>query len=183
MIVSLLLSLTLTQATAHKPTPQAGAEKPTNAFSLNDLLDKGARALESSRLPVDSEGPRLPFYSLKWPTPVPEKPLYETVEGKGSGLHIKGNRGSDVIAPASGTVKYVGSLGNHESVVIVDHRQRTQTIYIGLDKRSVKVGQNVYSGQRFAKLPSYGSAVHEYFFELRHNGKAMDPLPYLNRRG
>ena len=159
------------------------AEQQVNTRELNQLLRKGNQILEDTTLSVRPNGLRLPFYSLNWPTQRLGFENFQEYPGTGKGIFLTGAKGADVVAPASGIVRYVGSMGKHSSVVIVDHRQQLKTIFIGLDKNSVMTGQNVYSGQKFATLPSYGSQVHNYFMELRFKGKPINPLPFLKRRG
>lgn len=159
------------------------AEPAHSADSINALLKESTDTIEDTRHKIDTKGLKLPFYALFWPTPKSGVEVYQHVEGKGHGVLMYADRGSEVMAPASGVVKYVGPMGNNPSVVIVDHRQQVQTIFIGLDKNSVRAGQSVYSGQRFARIPSYGTPVQDYYFELRHKGKAIDPMPFMRRRG
>lgn len=178
LILSLLLSfsqsLTLTATIA---------SQQVNTKDLNQLLHKGNQVIENTMLSARPNGMRLPFYSLNWPTPRLGFESFQEYPGNGKGIFLTGEKGASVVAPASGVVKYVGSMGKHPSVVIVDHRQHLKTIFIGLDKNSVRTGQNVYSGQKFATLPSYGTPVRNYFMELRFKGKPIDPLPFLKRRG
>lgn len=174
LVLNLLLSCSITSVTA---------DNPFNTQNLNQLINQGNKTIEETALNVRPSGLRLPFYSLNWPTPSLGDENYQNVPGKGQGIELTADKGTEIVAPASGIVKYVGPMGEHPSVVIVDHRQHINTIFIGLDNNSVKVGQSVYSGQKFARLPSYGAAAHTYFFELRHKGRSINPLPFLKRRG
>lgn len=179
-MLTLSLLLLFSQSFTLSPTM---ASQQVNTKDLNQLLHKGNQVIENTMLTARPNGMRLPFYSLNWPTPRLGFESFGEYPGNGKGIFLKGEKGTGVVAPASGIVKYVGSMGKHSSVVIVDHRQHLKTIFIGLDKNSVRTGQNVYSGQRFATLPSYGEAVQSYFMELRFKGKPIDPLPFLKRRG
>ncbi len=174
LALSLLLSCFLTSTMA---------SQEINTKNLNQLLHKSNQILEKTTLSVRPNGLLLPFYSLNWPTHRLGFESFQEYKGKGKGIFLAGQKGAAVLAPASGIVKYVGSMGKHSSVVIVDHRQHLKTIFIGLDKNSVMTGQNVYSGQKFATLPSYGGQVQNYFMELRFKGKPIDPLPFLKRKG
>ena len=161
----------------------ASAKESTSTKGVNHLISEGRKVIAETTLKAHPSALSLPLRSLNWPSPPKGNEVFKSYPDKGKGLMLSARKGSEIVSPASGIIKYVGSMGNNSCVVIVDHRQQLQTIFIGLEKNSVKPGQNVYSGQRLGRLPPYGAPIHEYFFELRHKGTSIDPLPYMKRRG
>lgn len=69
------------------------------------------------------------------------------------------------------------SYGNY---IVIDHGGGYQTLYAHNSQLLVKVGQKVSQGQLIAKVGSTGSSTAPHVhFEVRINGKNVNPLPYL----
>ena len=87
---------------------------------------------------------------------------------------------SDIVAAASGTVIYAGARGGYGNTVIIDHGDGTSTLYAHNSSLTVNVGDEVSKGQVIAKAGTsgYSTGVHCHF-EVRVNGTAVDPTPYL----
>ncbi|MBE9028277.1 M23 family metallopeptidase [filamentous cyanobacterium LEGE 11480] len=99
------------------------------------------------------------------------------------GVDYAGNRGSAVIAPAGAKVAAIGYERNgfavHGNWVGLDHGQGVTSIYIHLNRITVKPGDIVKAGQRIGTIGNTGSAtgphLHWGFFV---HGKAVDPVPW-----
>lgn len=93
-----------------------------------------------------------------------------------SGVGASGN----VYSVANGTVINVGENKDRGKYVIIQHNAEIQTLYQHLNSISVKVGQNVKSGDTIGQMgcTGVGNATHLHF-EIRANKKPIDPTPFL----
>jgi peptidoglycan hydrolase FlgJ len=97
-----------------------------------------------------------------------------------AGIDIAAPAGSEVKAAMSGKVlvsRYVEGYGN---VVALDNGQGTVTIYAHNEKNLVKAGDQVDKGSLIAKVGSTGRSTGSHLhFEVRKDGKKIDPLAFL----
>ena len=78
---------------------------------------------------------------------------------------------------------YSGSgLVGYGELIIVKHNDEWLSAYGHNRARLVNEGQNVKAGQQIAEMGSTGAAREMLHFEIRHNGKPVDPLQYLPAR-
>ena len=105
--------------------------------------------------------------------------------GKGDrgGIDIAGQRGQPVVAARGGRVVYTGSgLVGYGRLVIIKHDERVLTAYAHNDRVVVKEGQTVRAGQKIAEMGSTGAERVKLHFEVRRDGRPLNPLKYLPRR-
>jgi murein DD-endopeptidase MepM/ murein hydrolase activator NlpD len=96
------------------------------------------------------------------------------------GIDIGCSYGAPNRAAAVGTVIYAGWLGGYGNLVVVDHGNGLSTAYAHASSILVGVGQSVAQGQTVSLVGSTGHATGPHLhFEVRVNGVAVDPLPYL----
>jgi len=96
------------------------------------------------------------------------------------GIDIGCAYGTPNRAAASGTVIYAGWLGGYGNLVVVDHGSGLSTAYAHASSILVGVGQTVSQGQTVSLVGSTGHSTGPHLhFEVRVNGVAVDPLPYL----
>ncbi|WP_425481445.1 peptidoglycan DD-metalloendopeptidase family protein [Luteimonas suaedae] len=99
------------------------------------------------------------------------------------GIGIAGNGGQPVRAAGDGVVVYSGSgLVGYGELIIVKHDDQWLSAYGHNRARLVNEGERVRSGQQIAEMGRSGTARDMLHFEIRHNGKPVDPLAYLPRR-
>ena len=97
-----------------------------------------------------------------------------------SGIDIAGQRGTDVVAPASGVVKYAGKRGPLGNTLIIDHGFGVRTHYGHNDALLVKRGQSVERGQVIAAMGSSGRSTGPHLhYSVEVKGKAQNPLDYI----
>lgn len=99
------------------------------------------------------------------------------------GIDISAARGSDIRAAAAGKIVYAGSgiIGYGKLIIIKDNEQFLSA-YADNDEMLVKEGDVVQAGDRIATM-GLGRDGHPLLhFEIRRNGKPVDPLQYLPRR-
>lgn len=99
------------------------------------------------------------------------------------GLDIAGKTGDAVLAAASGKVVYAGTgLRGYGKLVIIKHDASFLSAYAHNDELLVKEGDSVTRGQLIAKLGSSDSDRPKLHFEVRRQGKPVDPSDYLPTR-
>lgn len=99
------------------------------------------------------------------------------------GIDIAGAGGAPVRAAADGTVVYSGSgLVGYGELVIIKHTDAWLSAYGHNRKRLVNEGQLVKAGEQIAEMGRSGASRDMLHFEIRYNGKPVDPLTYLPQR-
>jgi len=88
--------------------------------------------------------------------------------------------GAPVKAAASGTVIFSSALKDYGETIIIRHEKEFATVYTHLNKRYVKIDQNVKKGETIALVGQKDEAGNAYInFEIRLRGKARNPLFFL----
>lgn len=96
------------------------------------------------------------------------------------GIDIAAPHGSEVRAVAAGIVTYADWAGTYGLLVKVDHGGGIETRYAHNSRLTVKPGDRVREGQVIARVGSTGrSTAPHLHFEVRVNGEALDPRPWL----
>ncbi len=99
------------------------------------------------------------------------------------GIDIAGKGGQPVRAAADGVVVYSGSgLVGYGELVIVKHDDQWLSAYGHHRARLVNEGQLVKAGQQIAEMGRSGASRDMLHFEIRYNGKPVDPQQYLPKR-
>jgi lipoprotein NlpD len=99
------------------------------------------------------------------------------------GVDIAGSAGSPVVAAADGTVVYSGNgLLGYGELIIVKHNSSFLSAYGHNRKRLVKEGDRVRAGQQIAEMGASGATRDMLHFEIRRNGKPVNPLEFLPAR-
>lgn len=144
----------------------------------SDLLDAGA----TLRLPPTSGGDA---ESVVWPL----EGLITSYFGPRNllgmtyhyGLDIDGDMGDPIVAAVAGIVTYSGWLGGYGYVVVIE-ADGVEYFYGHASELLAYLGQEVSAGELIAKVGSTGRSTGSHLhFEIRMDGQAVDPLPYLER--
>ena len=99
-----------------------------------------------------------------------------------AGIDIAAPTGTAVKAAASGEVLYAGWLRGYGKVIIILHRGGMATVYAHLRDIVVREGQRVAQGEIIGSVGSTGwSTGPHLYFEVRIDGRAVNPLKYLPR--
>jgi murein DD-endopeptidase MepM/ murein hydrolase activator NlpD len=97
------------------------------------------------------------------------------------GIDIGAAQGTPIRAAASGTVTFAGQMSGYGNIVIVQHAGGMQTRYAHQSAMSVTAGQTVAAGEVIGAVGATGEATGPHLhFEVRLNGVAVDPAPYLS---
>jgi len=104
-------------------------------------------------------------------------------EPRNMGITIAGKPGEPIVAAADGRVIFSGpGPRGYGNLVILKHSNETLSVYGHNRTLLVKEGQNVKRGQRIAELGSSGADSPQLRFEIRKDGKPVDPRKYLPPR-
>ena len=151
-------------ATNNTPTPTATSASTSNtpsAFPPANASDDGM--------------------AFAWPHPGPVLAGFD--EAKNKGLDFAGKAGDPVLAAGDGKVVYAGSgLRGYGNLVILKHNNTYLTAYAHNQTLLVKEDQNVTKGQRIADMGSSDSDRVKLHFEIRKQGKPVDPAKLLPAR-
>ncbi|QBF25564.1 LysM peptidoglycan-binding domain-containing protein [Pseudomonas tructae] len=99
------------------------------------------------------------------------------------GIDIAGDLGQPVFAASDGSVVYAGSgLRGYGELVIIKHNDTYVSAYGHNRRLLVREGQQVKVGQTIAEMGSTGTDRVKLHFEIRRQGKPVDPLQFLPRR-
>ena len=116
-----------------------------------------------------------------WPASGPVTTAFDDVKSKG--LAISGKVGDPVMAAADGRVVYAGSgLRGYGNLVIVKHNSTYLTAYAHNQTLLVKEDQAVRRGQKIAEMGSTDAERVQLHFEIRKQGKPVDPAKLLPQR-
>ncbi len=100
------------------------------------------------------------------------------------GIDIDGRAGDPVLATAAGTVVYAGSgIVGYGNLLIVKHNQNYLSAYGHNQRLLVGEGDSVKAGQKIAEKGSSATNSVKLHFEIRRDGKPVDPLKLLPRQG
>ncbi|MES2887038.1 MAG: peptidoglycan DD-metalloendopeptidase family protein [Pseudomonadota bacterium] len=104
-------------------------------------------------------------------------------EGKNKGVTLNGKLGDPVLASADGRVVYAGSgLRGYGNLVILKHNNTYLTAYAHNQALLVKEDQTVKRGQKIAEMGSTDADRVQLHFEIRKQGRPIDPLKLLPTR-
>lgn len=104
-------------------------------------------------------------------------------EVKNKGLDIGGSMGDSVVAAADGRVVYVGAgLRGYGNLIILKHNNTYLTAYAHNKSLLVVEDQAVRKGQKIAEMGNSDADRVKLHFEVRRQGKPVDPAKYLPAR-
>jgi len=104
-------------------------------------------------------------------------------EAKNKGVSIAGKVGDPVLAAADGRVVYAGAgLRGYGNLIILKHNNTYLTAYAHNQALLVREDQSVKQGQKIAEMGSSDADRVKLHFEVRRQGKPVDPLTYLPKR-
>lgn len=148
-------------------------------------LTKPGASTPSTMPPVDANIKPLPATDteINWIWPANGVVLAGFDEVKNKGLDIGGIAGDPVVAAADGRVVYVGAgLRGYGNLIILKHNNVYLTAYAHNQTLLVKEDQAVLKGQKIAAMGNSDADRVKLHFEVRRQGKPVDPAKYLPAR-
>ncbi len=167
--------------------PSSGARRPSAGRSpTRPPAVSGSARPPAASTPRSASAPVMAPASLvawRWPADGELTGRYVSGEATKQGIDIAGQGGSAVRAAGDGVVVYSGSgLVGYGELIIVKHNEAWLSAYGHNRARLVNEGQVVKAGQQIAEMGRSGAARDMLHFEIRYNGKPVDPLQYLPKR-
>lgn len=120
--------------------------------------------------------------TVRWQRPANGRIIkqFSSRRNDAKGIDIAGKAGSAILAAADGTVVYSGNgLISYGNLIIIKHNKIFLSAYAYNRKLLVKEGDGVKAGQKIAEMGHKDNTGSQLHFEIRKNGKPVDPLKYL----
>ena len=116
-----------------------------------------------------------------WPIqPMPKGKIIAMFTDANKGVDISGSKGAPIVAAAGGKVVYSGAgLRGYGRLVIIKHNATWLSAYAHNEKILVAEGENVKKGQKIAEMGSSDADQVKLHFEIRKQGKPVDPMKFL----
>jgi lipoprotein NlpD len=157
-----------TQQTVKKP-----ANKPANKPTSQTTSKPASK-------PVVTSATNNTNLKWLWPTDGKIRSTFLASNPARKGISIGGKEGQPVKAAEAGVVVYSGNgLLGYGELVIIKHNDQFLSAYGHNKSLKVKEGESVSRGQVIAELGSSGTNVNNLHFEIRKNGKPVNPLDYV----
>lgn len=157
----------------------SGSLKKAQSSTVRPQKRKSTRKKTSTKARATSRD--LKNLHLIWPNSGKVIAHYNGKNRKG--VDITNKKGSPVLAAAAGEVAYVGEqVRGYGKLVLIRHSKNILTAYAHNHTILVTKGQKVRQGQKIATVGASGTKKAKLHFELRLNGKAVNPVPYLPAR-
>ncbi|MPW10379.1 peptidoglycan DD-metalloendopeptidase family protein [Paraburkholderia sp. CNPSo 3155] len=157
-----------------------GASQATTQTSAQSSTPSAAPALDAAEVRQVTQETRRHASSVTLAWPAAGSVVEAFQPGETRGIEIGGKAGDPVRAAADGKVMYAGTgLNSYGSLIIVEHNKDFLTAYSHNRKLLVKMGDIVRKGQQIAEMGDENNSRVSVGFEVRHDGKPVDPLRYL----
>lgn len=169
-----------------------GDKKPYSEATLAEMQKPAAAAAPSTT--AKAEAPKPADNSTKaagedngdegvawiWPT---EGKVVANFDAGKKGIDIAGKLGQPILAAGAGKVMYAGSgIRGYGNLVIIKHTNNLLSAYAHNKTILVKEGQIISKGQKIAEMGNSDADGVKLHFEIRRQGKPVDPSKFLPRR-
>ena len=132
--------------------------------------------------PIRPTGPIMGAPVWRWPAQGQIIGRYVGGDQTQQGINIAGSAGQSIVAAADGVVVYSGAgLVGYGELIIIKHSDEWLSAYAHNRRRLVTEGSRVKSGDVIAEMGKTGAIREMLHFEIRRNGKPVDPLAFLPR--
>lgn len=174
-----------TPRTADAPAPSApppvAPERP--AAAAPGVAQSAAAAAPTAAAAAPTGARSIDGVAWRWPADGALLSRFQGGDPTRQGIDIAGKSGDPVRSAADGTVVYSGNgLIGYGELIIVKHSDSFLSAYGHNRRRLVKEGDRVAAGQQIAEMGASGAPRDELHFEVRRDGKPVDPLDYLPPR-
>ncbi|MEY4368857.1 MAG: hypothetical protein RL564_807 [Pseudomonadota bacterium] len=179
----------------------AEREKALSEKTRKESKGQSRTANKSGEL---AKSPERAEQAVPEPPPAPDGNAFAALRGKGKlpvkgelaasfgakradgpswkGIFIKAVEGSEVRAAGPGEVVFADWMRGFGNLMIVDHGGQYLSIYGNNQSLLKRPGDRIKAGEVIATVGNSGGNEHSgLYFELRHQGRAIDPLAWLNR--
>lgn len=176
--------LRLFKKTHEKKTTLVANKKPEKRRSSSQKVSGSAKKERtSSQKSSTFSGDNKKVLKLIWQWPIKNKILKSYSQTGNKGIDIYGRIGQKVKSASSGKVVYSGSgIKGYGNLLIIKHNYLYLSAYANNSRLLVKEGQVVKKGQVIAEVGRIEGKQTSLHFEIRKNGKPVNPLKYLPKR-
>jgi lipoprotein NlpD len=162
-------------ASSAAAAPAAASSSPAKATSTPAAVSTAPVVAGGAAAGTDDD--------LGWIWPAKGAVVADFDEVKNKGMDIGGAAGEPVLAAAEGKVVYAGAgLRGYGNLVILKHNNTYLTAYAHNQSLMVKEDQVVKKGQKIAEMGNSDADRVKLHFEVRRQGKPVDPAKYLPAR-
>lgn len=164
---------------------QALADAQNASGARNEVATAGSNAKEQSASVTNDKSTSSDnkVVATSWVWPAQGSVVASFSDSGNKGVDIGGKAGDPVLAVDDGKVVYSGSsLRAYGNLVIIKHDAVLLTAYANNKSLLVKEGQVVKKGQKIAEMGNSGTDKVKLHFEVRRQGKPVDPLKYLPQK-
>lgn len=105
-----------------------------------------------------------------------------TDAGTSRGISILPTKSAQVLAPYDGEIVYAGPFRTYGQLLIIEHSEGYHILLAGFSKTERGVGDTVLAGEPVGLTGVAKGRAVPLYLELRSNGKAIDPKPWLSRK-
>lgn len=169
--------------TAARPATQAPAKVAAAPPKRSSPASARSENRTTPRAPAPRQTPAAGTLQWHWPARGPIINAFGAGTGLNQGIDIAGELGEPVIAAASGQVVYAGSgLRGYGNLLIIKHNDTYLSAYAHNQRLLKSEGDMVKAGERVAEMGSSGANKVKLHFEIRREGRPVDPIRYLPRR-
>ncbi|WP_455366661.1 peptidoglycan DD-metalloendopeptidase family protein [Kaarinaea lacus] len=175
------------------PPPAQLAKTSKNRINNNQLSNSGRANKETKGVAdkqvVNKASSQEAFINnkiLEWRWPTRGGKVIQKFDPRNpgkQGVDVAGQFGQPIYAAAPGQVVYSGGgLSHYGKLIIVKHNETFLSAYAHNKRLLVKEGEMLKSGQLIAEMGSTGTNKTKLHFEIRRDGKPVDPLRYLPKK-
>ncbi|HET9032985.1 MAG TPA: peptidoglycan DD-metalloendopeptidase family protein [Dokdonella sp.] len=167
-----------------QPSPQPAQKAPAPASPpAAVVVTKPSPAPSRAPEPQRSDSTSDSAIGWRWPAEGQLVARFVSGDQTRQGINIAGKSGDPVRATADGEVVYSGNgLIGYGELIIVKHSSTMLSAYGHNRRRLVQEGDRVKGGQQIAEMGSSSATRDMLHFEIRRNGKPVDPLGFLPKR-
>ncbi len=171
----------------------AQEEKIRKLKESSRKLQKVVKGLKGGKIPqsISGQGFRASKGNLPWPLKgnimIPygqyKDPTLNATVFK-NGIEIRASRKESPAAVAGGRVVYASTYEGYGKLLIIDHGNGYHSLYGNLSELRLNTGELLIAGMDIGKVRT-SSALNAptLYFEIRHQGRPLDPMPWLQKRG
>ena len=188
-------NLSTVNSANNKASPK-GDKRPYSEVNLNEMQKNEIATAVVSSVAVKSESqttvktvestsPQVVSEQdvVEWMWPTEGKVIGSFDDAKNKGFDISGKLGQDIFAASAGKVMYEGSgIRGYGNLVIIKHTNALLSAYAHNRVNLVKEGQTINKGQKIAEMGNSDSDIVKLHFEIRQQGKPVDPSRFLPGR-
>ena len=154
----------------------------TTAPKANTQSRQSATTTQTNTDTTANKQVKLPAKVAAWNWPAKGKVIQRFSPTNNKGIDIAGQDGAPIHAAADGAVVYAGNgLRGYGQLIILKHSEQYLSAYAHQRRILVREGDAVNRGQVIAEMGNTGTDKTKLHFEIRHNGKPVDPMGFLPR--